>query len=397
MSPIPARCLFRRVRMLSLSAVLTLLVPSLSAHAQTYTVIHSFAGKPTDASYPNGELIQDEAGNFYGTSFVGGAYGYGTVFKMDSNGNVTILHSFDENHGQDPAAGLLSDGQGNFYGTTKQTVFRLDANNNLKNLHELDGYGGVETTSRMVTINGDLYFVAWRGGNGTGCTGGCGQILKMTKDGTETVLYNFTGGADGANPQGTFRDAAGNLYGVASYGGIGFGTVWKLDTSGVFSVLYTFTGGPDGANPWGRLIRDTNGNIHGVTWAGGDPTCDCGVVFRLDANGHETVLHKFFGENAPQPRVGLLDVGGTLYGMTALGGDLTCRPPIGCGVLYQISKTGQYTVLHRFTGTPGDGANSEIGGLTLGKDGSIYGTTWEGGTTCPEDSYGCGVIFKYTP
>jgi hypothetical protein len=73
MSPIPARCLFRRVRMLSLSAVLTLLVPSLSAHAQTYTVIHSFAGKPTDASYPNGELIQDEAGNFYGTSFVGGA------------------------------------------------------------------------------------------------------------------------------------------------------------------------------------------------------------------------------------------------------------------------------------------------------------------------------------
>jgi len=398
MSPMPARCLCRRVRMLNLSAVLTLLVASLSAQAQTYTVLHSFAGKTTDAAYPNGELIQDAVGNFYGTSFGGGENGDGTVFKMAPNGNVTILHSFaNDSKGEEPAAGLLSDGEGNFYGTTKETAFRLDANNDLKSLHALIGYGGTETTSRMVTINGDLYFVTWTGGSGTGCKRGCGRILKMTKGGTETVLYNFTGGADGANPQGTFRDVAGNLYGVATTGGTGFGTVWKLDPSGLFSVLYTFTGGTDGGTPWGRVTVDSNGNIHGVTFSGGDPSCNCGVVFRVDASGNETVLHKFFGRGGSSPYVGVLDVGGTFYGMTFGGGDLTCEPPAGCGVLYQISKTGQYTVLHRFTGAPGDGANSSSGGLTLGKDGSIYGTTWDGGTTCTEDAYGCGVIFKYTP
>jgi uncharacterized repeat protein (TIGR03803 family) len=249
----------------------------------------------------------------------------------------------------------------------------------------------------MVTFKGDLYFVA-SGGTGSGCGGDCGRILKMTKGGTETVLYNFTGGADGASPQGIFRDSTGDFYGVARSGGTGAGTVWKLDTSNEFSVLYTFTGGIDGGSPTGRLTRDTNGNIHGVTYSGGDPNCNCGVVFRVDASGNETVLHKFFpGGGGSYPSVGLLDVGGTLYGMTFGGGNLVCNPPVGCGVLYQIGKTGQYTVLHRFTGAPGDGFFIESGGLTLGADGSIYGATGLGGISCAEDNLGCGVIFKYTP
>ena len=98
--------------------------------------------------------------------------------------------------------------------------------------------------------------------------------------------------------------------------------------------------------------------------------------------------------------VGLLDVGGTLYGTTILGGDLTCDPPNGCGVLYQIGKTGQYTVLHRFGGSAaGDGNYTLFGGLTLGADGGIYGATYYGGTgtACIGSFPGCGVIFKYTP
>ena len=102
----------------------------------------------------------------------------------------------------------------------------------------------------MVTNKGDLYFVT--GSNsGDVCVQvgeGCGRILKMTKGGTETVLYTFTGEADGGSPQGLVRDAAGNLYGVASqnFTGPGAGTVFKLDTAEVFTVLYTFTGGADG-------------------------------------------------------------------------------------------------------------------------------------------------------
>jgi uncharacterized repeat protein (TIGR03803 family) len=403
MGPIPARCLFGRVRMLSLSAVLTLLVASLSAHAQTYTVIHDFAGKPTDGEYPNGEFALDSAGNFYGTTTNGGTKDYGTIFKMDQEGDVTIVHSFaDDEIGGGPVAGLLFDGQSNFYGTTPDAVFRFDEESNaIKALHGFGiGNDGGGTISKMVTNKGDLYFVTSQGD--AACMFGCGRILKMTKGGTETVLYAFTGGTDGAFPQGLTRDAAGNLYGVTleNISAPGAGTVFKLDTSGAFSVLYTFSGGADGGTPSGRLTIDANGNMHGVTVHGGDSKCNCGVVFRLDSSGNETVIHKFFGGGGGSfPQIGLLDVGGTLYGTAGGGGNLDCNPPGGCGVLYQIGKTGVYTVLHRFTGIPGDGAVvNTFGRLTLGTDGSIYGATWYGGTSCADEFYlGCGVIFKYTP
>jgi uncharacterized repeat protein (TIGR03803 family) len=136
------------------------------------------------------------------------------------------------------------------------------------------------------------------GGGSTTCTFGCGTIFKVTTGGHETVLYRFSGGSDGAHPQGVIRDSAGNLYGVDEFNitAPGAGTVWKLDAAGVFSVLYTFTGGADGGIPMGRLIRDdTNGTLRGVTASGGDPACNCGVVFSVDATGNEKVIHKFFG------------------------------------------------------------------------------------------------------
>ena len=174
--------------------------------------------------------------------------------------------------------------------------------------------------------------------------------------------------------------------------------MFKLDTAGVFTVLYTFTGGADGGLPTGRLTIDANGNLHGVTELGGDSKCNCGVVFRLDSSGNETVVHKFFGGGGGSfPQVGLLDVGGTLYGTAGGSGELGCNPPSGWGVLYQIGKNAKYTVLHRFAGIPGDGDLNGVGRLTLGTDGSIYGATWYGGMSCTENSQGCGTIFKYTP
>ncbi len=384
-------------------AAMTLAIPQ-PAQAQTYTVLHEFAGKPTDGAFANGELTHDSAGNFYGTTLVGGANGFGTVFKMDPSGEITILHSFAEydSNGLYPEAGLLLDEQDNLYGTTPEAVFRLSPENDMiKRLHMFGlGNDGGGTRSRMVTNKGDLYFVT-PGADGDVCSdlGDCGRILKMTKGGTETVLYAFTGGADGAIPEGLVRDSAGNLYGVAltNVTAQGAGTVFTLDTAGVFTVLYTFTGGADGGTPVGRLTIDANGNLHGVTRSGGDPTCNCGVVFRLDSSGHETVVHKFFGGGGGSvPLVGLLDVGGVLYGTTAGGGDVACSG--GCGVLYEISKTGKYTVLHRFGGLAGNnGAGSISGALTLGSDGSIYGATYSGGISCTENNQGCGTIFKYTP
>lgn len=402
-SPIPAR---------SLGVALTLLVASLASDAQTYSVIHSFAGGPTDGAFANGELIQDAAGNLYGTTSEGGTYNDGTVFKLDPGGAVTILHSFDfADDGVQPEGGLLRDTEGNLYGTTSQgghgghgTVFKLDSDNLFRTLYSFKGGSdGGGPRSRLVTINGDVYGTTVYGGDLSGCgSSGCGTIFKVSGS-TETVLYSFTGGADGANPQGLIRDAAGNLYGVAESGGSGAGTVWKLDTNNVFSSLYTFTGGSDGGTPQGRLVRDeVNGNLRGVTWIGGDPSCNCGVVFSVDASGHETVIHKFFGYGGSGlPFVGVLDVGGILYGTTSQGGDLDCNndtKPKGCGALYQIGKTGQYTVLHGFAGSSaGDAYYNILGGLSLGTDGSIYGATFFGGTGTCRGYPGCGTIFKYTP
>jgi uncharacterized repeat protein (TIGR03803 family) len=394
-----------------LCLVFVCFLATLAGHAQTYTIVHSFAGAPNDGAFANGELTQDSAGNFYGTTVRGGVGNSGTIFELDASGVESTLQSFgasNVNAGGSPEGGLLLDTQGNLYGTNTGggpgggagTVFKF-ATNTLKSLHTF-GFGedGGQPRSRLVTINGDLYGVTLDGGT----------IFKMTKGGTETILYRFTGGADGNLPENLIRDSAGNLYGVAAAGGgqvkcpgqNGCGTVWKLDTSGVFTVLYTFTGGTDGGIPLGRLILDAaDGSLRGTTEVGGDPKCNCGVVFRVDSSGNETVIHKFFGHGGGgEPSTGLLDVDGTLYGTTGFGGDLTCNPPYGCGVLYQIGKTGQYAVLHRFAGAAtGDGAYNAIGGLSLGADGSIYGATWYGGTgACTTGAVpGCGVIFKYTP
>jgi uncharacterized repeat protein (TIGR03803 family) len=386
--------------------------------AQTYAVVYSFAGQPDDGASPNGELVQDAAGNFYGTTMTGGTNNLGTIFKLDPAGNETILYSFTggTNDGFYPAGGLLLDTEGNLYGTTSRgtdfgggALFELHTNGTFKRIFKFGAaFGGVVSgigpRSRLVTNKGDLYGVTTNGG--LGCEGtsfGCGIIYKMTKGGTETVLYKFTGGVDGAFPLNVIRDAEGNLYGVATSGSsVNAGTVWELGTNGQFSVLYAFAGGADGGEPIGRLTRDANGNIRGTTASGGDPTCNCGVVFRLDSSGHETVLHKFFGHGGGSlPGVGLLDVGGALYGTTENGGDRSCfSPDSGCGVLYEVGKTGKYSVLHPFAGSDtGDGDSSAMGGLTLGEDGSIYGATLYGGTgTCTGGSHpGCGVIFKYTP
>jgi uncharacterized repeat protein (TIGR03803 family) len=382
--------------------VVMTLVAAPRAQGQTYTVLHVFAGGSTDGSDPNGEMIRDDAGNLYGTTNGGGTSDGGTVFKLDPSGVLTILSSLDGH----PDAGLFRDPAGNLYGTTMQggrgnngTVFMLDTNNVLTTLYTFKGgTDGAQPQFKLVSVNGELYGTTRFGGD-LDCT--CGVVFKVTKSGKEEVLYRFTGGADGAQPQGLVRDSAGNLYGVATSDTLpSFGTVFELDTAGVFTVLYTFKGGADGENPVGRLIRDTNGNIHGVTAAGGDP--GGGTVFRLDAAGNKTVLHNFFAYGGGyQPVDGLIDVAGTLYGTTLSGGDFPKDCPDGCGLLYQIGKTGQYTVLHRFAGlAAGDGNSPNIGQLTLGADGSIYGATSIGGNTCPDGNgatLGCGVIFKYTP
>jgi uncharacterized repeat protein (TIGR03803 family) len=156
-------------------------------------------------------------------------------------------------------------------------------------------------------------------------------VYKLDATGGYTVLYNFTGGADGSQPgAGVIRDSAGDLYGTTTRGGsAGWGVVYKLDATGHETVLHSFTGGADGGNPTAGVIRDSAANLYGTTGGGG--SAGQGVVYKLDTTGHETVLHSFTGADGAGPSAGVIrDSAGRLYGATEYGGTN------GFGVVFRI-------------------------------------------------------------
>jgi len=242
--------------------------------------------------------------------------------------------------------------------------------------------------------SGNLYGAAEAGG--ASC---CGAIFKLTKTGQETVLYNFTGGADQGFPAGGLvRDSAGNFYGTTQHGlRSGAGSVYEVTPTGQVTTLHSFTGGTDGGYPLATLIRDSSGNLCGTASSGGNLSCNsgagCGVVFKVDSAGNETVLYSFNAIGGGQFPVGSLvrDSAGNLYGTTPTGGDTSCNAPFGCGVVFRVDPTGKETVLHKFSGGT-DGSFPEAG-LIRDAQGNLYGTTAEGGGSgCL--GIGCGTIFK---
>jgi len=252
------------------------------------TVLHSFAGG-SDGSVPLAGLIMDKAGNLFGTTYVGGTYNSGTAFKLDPSGNETVLYTFTGgSDGGGPYAGsLIMDAAGNLYGTTSSggayglgTVFKLDTFGFETVLHSFNGSNGALLYSGLVMdAEGNLYGTTFGGGS-TNC---CGTVFKLDTAGQETVLHTFTGvGGDGVFPlAGLVRDRLGNLYGTTSGGGAyGGGIVFKLDRSGYETVLHSFTGnGLAYAN--GDLLRDRLGNLYGTTFYGGDS--GDGTVFKIRA------------------------------------------------------------------------------------------------------------------
>ncbi len=310
------------------------------------TVLRSFAGTP-DAEDPYAGLTRDKAGDFYGTTLYGGAQGgFGTVFKLGLKGKETILHSFAGTpDGEDPRSVLVRDAAGNLYGTTQYggssggygTVFKLDANGKLTLLHSFAGTPDGEDpyAGLLRDKTGNLYGTTQYGGAG----GGYGTVFKLSSKGKLTLLHSFSGTPDGVNPlAGLLRDGAGNLYGTTHYGGTagGYGTVFKLTAKGKLTLLHSFAGMPDGQNPYSRLIRDPAGNLYGTTFYGG--SSGYGTVFKLDTAGKLTVLHSF--NNSPDgahPIAGLiLDKAGNLYGTTSDGGDLSCGFS-GCGTVFKLA------------------------------------------------------------
>lgn len=383
-----------------LGAIFAAIIAMPPAAAQTYTVLYSFTGE-ADGGQPGSGVIQDPAGNLYGTTFTGGgictthAYSCGAVFKLSETGKETVLHGFTGGaDGRGPIAGLIGDKAGNLYGTNQAVVFEVSKNSTFTVLAGLPGWGigGV-----IRDAAGNFYGTTFNGG-----ASGYGTVFELDAAGTLNVLYSFTGGSDGGNPYaGLIRDAAGNLYGTAEFGGAptadqpnGNGVVFELDATGKETVLHTFCSRPscaDGALPLAGVTRDSAGNLYGTTSAGGiGEVYGAGVVFKLSKKGKFNVLHSFTGgaDGAGPSATGVLlrDSAGNLYGTTNAGGGSSS------GVVFKLDTDGAETVLYNFCSQPScaDGA-SPYAGVIEDAAGNLYGTAELGG------AWGSGVVFKLTP
>jgi uncharacterized repeat protein (TIGR03803 family) len=402
------------------SVLLTLVVATPSAQAQTFTVLYNFQ----IPSLPQGELAVDSAGNVYGTTKYGGSANLGTLFEVDASGKETVLYNFTGSAGGD---GLFPTGPivryaGNIYGTTQGggaadcsdhggcgTIFELSRGKETI-LYSFTKLEGNSPQGLVRDQSGNFYGTTNIGGLGTPSPAcgklGCGAVFKLSQ-GVESVLYSFGGYPDGQSPNGKlFVAASGNLYGTTQQGGaFSSGTVFELspnsDGSWSEKVLYSFHGTRDGKKPWGGVVMDAKGNIYGNTIIGGLSTryggtpCSngCGVVFKLKENADgtwtERVLYRFGGVagdgNGPIGDL-VLDREGNLYGAT-VGGGVNAN-----GTVFEVDGADNEKLLRALSFSDGVGPQS---GLTLDTSGNLYGTTPEGGSCA--FSNGCGTVFKITP
>ena len=347
-------------------------------------VLYTFTGG-ADGSQVYGPLAGDRAGNLYGTTSQGGAYGKGTVWKLDTSGNETVLHSFNGTDGSMGYTGLVRDPQDNLYGMAlgggaynRGTVFKIDTSGNFQLLYSFSGPDGGDPYAPNVIRDaaGNIYSTTASGGES-----GLGVVFKLDPAGNETVLHSFSG-PDGSTPTaGLIQDADGNLYGATIGGGdFGGGVIFKMDTSGNETILHSFSGS-DGSGPTTSLTGDAEGNLYGTTEGGG--AFGNGTVYELDTTGTLTVLHSYNAAADGVEPFGRLahDNKGNLWGTTETEG------PFNFGAIYKLDKKGNFLVY----GFPdvSIGANP-FAGMIRDDQGNLYGGTTGGGA-------GRGTVYKIVP
>jgi len=350
---------------------------TISSPAQTFTNLFTF--NYTDGSNPDAALVQATDGNLYGTTWVGGANGYGTFFEVAS-GTVTTLHSFDSTDGAFPNAGLVQASNGNFYGTTygggangRGTVFQITSAGIVTTLHSFSSSDGASPWAGLAQgTDGNFYGTTYDGGANDD-----GTFFKITPGGKLTTLYSFNS-TDGAFPNASLVQATdGNFYGTTDEGGANnYGTVFEITPTGTLTTLHSFDY-TDGADPNASLVL-SGGNFYGTTWEGGAD--GYGTIFEITPAGTLTTLHSFEWTDGAFPFSEGLAQGtdGNFYGTTQVASNYDC------GTIFAITSGSTLTTLHSFDYTDGCNANS---GLTQATTGTFYGTAWAGGT-------GYGTVFS---
>jgi uncharacterized repeat protein (TIGR03803 family) len=363
--------------------VLAICASAAIASAQTVTTLTSF--DVTNGADPFAGLVQGTDGNFYGTTQAGGASGRctngcGTVFKITAAGTLTTLHSFDSTDGSGSEGGLVLGTDGNFYGTTYAggangdgTVFKITPAGTLTTLHTFGGADGRNPASSLVqATNGNFYGTTNFGGASNN-----GTVFKMTAAGTLTPLHSFDR-TDGFIPSGGLVQATnGNFYGTTLYGGENnYGTVFEITNAGTLTSLHSFAD-TDGAYPFGGLVQGTDRNFYGTTNFGGTGTncqTSCGTIFKITAGGTLTTLYNFNTSQGPYGPYGGLVQGtdGNFYGTTQ------------ANMVFQITPAGVLTPLFTFNYVDGF---EPLDALVQGTNGNFYGTTYQG-------AGGYGTVFS---
>ncbi len=307
----------------------------------TYTVLTNF--DVAQGSVPDGQLLRLNDGSFLGTALDGGAFSHGTIFKVTTNGLLTTVYNFGSVSngvtpldGDQPWSGLTLAPDGNYYGTTWHggaygygVVFGVTANGTLTNLIPFDGLRGGQPLGANLAVgpDGNLY------GTTTGTPGlPKGSVFSFTPGGTNlNIIYEFSGTNDGSVPSGGLRlGSDGCFYGTTMSNGVyGYGTIFKITTGGLLTPLYSFDG-TNGANPQSTLILGRDGVFYGTTLAGG--SANLGVIFRCKTDGTYTNLHSFAGvADGANPDCGLtLGLDGNIYGVAEFGG------AGGSGTLFEL-------------------------------------------------------------
>jgi uncharacterized repeat protein (TIGR03803 family) len=355
----------------------------------TESVLYSFGSKPNDAYEPYySSLALATDGNLYGLTYYGGINDYGAAFEVTPTGTESVLWSFGTSgDGYYPEGSLIQGSDGNFYGMTREggghgdgAVFKITP-------------AGVETDIWAFgtgTDGDDPYGSLVQGSDGSfygmtegGGVQGTGTVFKITSAGVETVLWSFGAGTDGFFPYGSLiQGRDGNFYGMTYSGGTnGSGIVFKITPAGTETVLYSFGGGTDGANPYGDLMQATDGNFYGMTYYGG--TNNEGTAFKITPAGVETVLWSFGSGNDGTYPYGNLVQGsdGNFYGLGYEGG------ANNAGTIFQLTPSGTETVLWSFGA--GLDAAYPCGSLTIGPDGTLYTSVYDGGSNSE------GAVIQY--
>jgi len=367
----------------------------------SYKILYSFGAHPNDAIEPSTALT-DANGLLYGTTAYGGLYNAGTVFKVSTTGKERVIHSFGSGgDGVRPEASLI-EVNGTLYGTTQWggagscrstsgikgcgTVYSITTRGQENVLYSFaDTPDGAHPVAGLLDVDGTLYGTTANGG-----TSGLGTVFGVSTSGAETVLHSFAGGNhDGAYPVAALTKVHGILYGTTRDGGNrrSGGTAFSITTSGSERLLYSFGKDNDAISPRAGLLAVKT--LYGTSITGGQYVSG-GTVFAIDKHNKERVLHSFgFGDDGSQPAASLIDMNDSLYGTTIGGGDYRV------GTVFGISTSGDEYVLHSFVGSDGDGKWPSASLIDV--NGTLYGTTSEGGPYGTKYTHGFGTVFALRP